>query len=149
MTEVIGIGHYKVGYELRTERVDFGDDSPPVILKSAYTVPEGWYIGSSVWAHRLIVRRGIKPELKRPDAQICSIGFCEKDQKWYGWSHRAIYGYGVGDTVEEGSCCASSGWTDEYLAEHPEEDLSLPVGFQAKTLEDCKRMAVAFADAVS
>lgn len=25
------------------------------------------------------------------------IGFSEKEQKWYGWSHRAIIGFGIGD----------------------------------------------------
>ena len=51
--------------------------------------------------------------------------------------------------VEEDSCCASSGWTEEYLQEHPDENLSLPVGFKAETLEDAKRMAIAFADSVA
>ena len=54
-----------------------------------------------------------------------------------------------GDVVEEGDCAASSGWIPEYLAEHPEEDRSLPVGFIAKSLADCKRMAIAFTDSVS
>lgn len=81
--------------------------------------------------------------------KVCSIGFNEKEQKWYGWSHRAIFGFGIGSIVEEGSCCASSGWTEEYLKEHPDENLSLPVGFKAETLEDAKRMAIAFADSVA
>ena len=69
--------------------------------------------------------------------------------KWYGWSHRALYGFGIGDEVHEGDLTNMSGFTDEYLSEHPEEDLSLPVGFVAKNLNDAKRMAIAFADAVS
>ena len=35
---------------------------------------------------------------------ICSIGFCEKEQKWYGWSHRAMYGFGIGAEVKKGDC---------------------------------------------
>ena len=35
------------------------------------------------------------------------------------------------------------------LKDYPEADLSLPVGFIAKTEEDCKRMAISFADSVS
>jgi len=123
-------------------------DNPPVVMKSAYT-PDGDYIGTSRWAHRLIVKRGIKPEKRTPESNVCSIGFCEKEQKWYGWSHRAIYGYGIGDVIEEGSSASTSGWTDEYLAEHPEEDVSLPVGFAAQTLDDAKLMACAFAESVS
>ena len=57
--------------------------------------------------------------------------------------------FGIGSVVEEGSCCAESGFTDEYLQEHPDENLSLPVGFKAETLEDAKRMAIAFADSVA
>ena len=66
-----------------------------------------------------------------------------------GPSHRAIQGFAVGDAVKEGDLCASSGWTDEYLAEHPEADTSLPVGFVAHTLPDCQTMASAFAESVS
>lgn len=156
-TRVLSVRRYKAGYEVRTEECAFEEFDERTIIKSAYTVPDGHYIGSSVWAHRLIVKRGIKPEPRKPaqpDAnggkgRTCSIGFCEREQKWYGWSHRALYGFGIGDTVKDGDCCASSGWIDGYLAEHPEADLSLPVGFQAKTLIHCKRMAVAFADSVS
>ena len=83
------------------------------------------------------------------DQKVCSIGFNKKEQKWYGWSHRAIFGFGIGDVVKEGSCCAESGYVEDYIKEHPEKDLSLPVGFEAKTLEDAKRMAIAFADSVA
>ena len=36
-----------------------------------------------------------------------------------------------------------------YVKEHPEADISVPVGFVANTLEDAKRMALAFAESVS
>jgi hypothetical protein len=32
------------------------------------------------------------------------VGFSPKDGKWYGWSHRAIYGFEIGSTCEKGSC---------------------------------------------
>lgn len=39
------------------------------------------------------------------DKHITSgLGFSSKDQKWYGWSHRAFYGFGIGSTVKEGDC---------------------------------------------
>lgn len=156
--KVLSVRRYKAGYEIRTEWIpeEEGGGADGLIMKSAYTTPEGYYIGSSRWAHRLIVKRGIKPEPRTPPCpsanggkgRTCSIGFCEQEQKWYGWSHRALYGFGIGDMVSEGDCCAESGWTDEYLQEHP-EDTSLPVGFIAKTLDDAKKMACAFAAAVS
>jgi len=130
------------------ELIDVITSKEHVIVKSAYT-PNGDYIGNAKDAHYLIVKRGIKPEKANPTHNVCSIGWCEKEQKWYGWSHRAIFGFEVGSKVKEGDCCASSGWTDEYLAEHPDDDLSLPVGFVAKDLIDAKRMAIAFASSVS
>jgi hypothetical protein len=124
------------------------EGNPDTPIEAAYSAKDGGYVGEwkdARWLHE----KGIAPEI-RPGScgSVCSIGFCDREQKWYGWSHRALYGFGIGDVVEKGSCCASSGWTDEYLAEHPEADESLPVGFKAETLDDAKRMAEAFAEGV-
>jgi len=156
--ELIKTIHYKAGYEVRWELIE-GEEAgggPSFVMKSAHT-PEGSYIGDKKMAHFLCKKKGIKPESRLPanpeanngKGRTCSIGFCEQEQKWYGWSHRAIYGFSIGDIVEEGDCTASSGWNIEYLDEHPEGELSLPIGFQAQILNDCKRMAIAFADSVS
>jgi hypothetical protein len=51
---------------------------------------------------RYLAQRGIAPELNDPQHSVCSIGYCEKDGKWYGWSHRAMYGYKVGDPASKG-----------------------------------------------
>ena len=32
------------------------------------------------------------------------VGFSPKDNKWYGWSHRAICGFEVGSTCKKGDC---------------------------------------------
>lgn len=64
--------------------------------------------------------------------KIHSIGFSEKEQKWYGWSHRAIYGFGIGSKVKKGDCA--------YTEERGE--------WTAKTLEDAKQMAMDFAKGV-
>jgi len=135
--------------EIQQEMIDWINShrGEHVIIKSAYTL-NGDYVGSPRIAHRLIVKRGIKPELANLKDHVCSIGFCEREQKWYGWSHRAIYGFGVGSEVKEGDCCASSGYTEDYLKEHPDDDLSLPIGFVARDLVDAKQMAIAFADSV-
>ena len=147
--KIVKVINCKAGYQIRHELIDgkeFGTDD--MILKSAYT-PNGDYIGNSKTAHLLCKKRGIKPEKRTPKNNVCSIGFCEKEQKWYGWSHRALYGFKVGDKVKRGDCCASSGFTEDYLKKHPEEDKSLPIGFKAMSLEDCKKMAIAFAESVS
>lgn len=170
--ELLKVKKYKAGYEVRLERIigvsfeveSFDNNcspelvsdvvdlclrgSTPRVMESAYT-PTGDYIGSPLDAHRLCKTRGIRPQKTDPSHEVCSIGFCEGKQKWYGWSHRAICGFGIGDEVKEGDCTASSGWTEEYLLEHPEEDTSLPVGFKATDLVDAKKMAIAFAASVS
>ena len=124
------------------------DASGRLVTREIALTFDGHYIGNLDRARFLCDKRGIIPELSSPDHNVCSIGFCERKQKWYGWSHRAIYGFGVGDVAEKGDSCTTSGWTDEYLKDHP-DDLPVPVGFEAKTLADAKRMAIAFAASVS
>lgn len=132
---VHGVRHYrKWGYEVRDETHMVGEDDAEVRLKSAYT-PSGDYIGSPKDARFLCARMGIAPERRTPQSNVCSIGFSVEKNKWFGWSHRAIVAFGVGDEVKEGDCIAT--------------DNGLPVGFKAKTFEDCKTMAAAFAESVS
>lgn len=38
------------------------------------------------------------------DGNTCCIAFNPIEQKWYGWSHRAIYGFGVGSECKKGHC---------------------------------------------
>lgn len=79
-------------------------------------------------------KKGIKPEKIDSSHTVRTIGFSEKEQKWYGWSHRAICGFKVGDTIKnDNHVCAET----------------LKVGFKAKNLDDCKKMAIAFARGVS
>lgn len=103
-------------------------DMPGETLRTAVNA-SGAYIGDEETAKYLCEQRGIAPELATPEHRVCSIGFCETEQKWYGWSHRAIYGFGVGSTVKRGDCgyvpvdwpdflqYACEFWADEY---HPE-----------------------------
>lgn len=126
--------------------VDKQYGNEPIEMKACYSVIDDSYIGDSKFANQL-KKRGIKPQ-SHSGNDVASIGFSEKEKKWYGWSHRAIYGFGIGDKVKEGDITATSGWTDEYLKDHP-DDKPLPIGFKAKTLDDAKKMAIAFASAVS
>lgn len=90
----------------------------------------------------LALKYGIEEfDYPTPDSQIRHIGYAPKTQKWYGWSHRAVFGFKVGDRVKKGDVIANS---SEYSGR-----LALPEGFTAKTLADAKRMAAAFAVAVS
>jgi hypothetical protein len=93
----------------------------------------GKYIGNAKDLKAIVIDRGISPETISDDSNTCSIGRSLKDDNWYGWSHRAIYGFKIGDTVREGDCCAEE----------------LGIGFWAQTDKDCMKMAIAFANSVS
>ena len=151
--EVMGKTEGGVAMEIRTikkfecrKELSSLSDEKPIGMYSFYN-DNGKYIGSIGDFGKLVIERGIEPETY-DDNKVCSIGKSTKDGKWYGWSHRAIFGFKVGDIVKAGSCCATSGWTEEYLKDHPDTRV-LPVGFEAKTEEDCKKMAIAFASSVA
>lgn len=120
----------------------------PTLMVSIYT-KEGDYVGSiDPQAVYIVNEKAIMPEKADSKNKVCTIGKSLRDGKWYGWSHRAIYGFGIDEEVKEGDLCATTGWSEDHLSNHPEDNKSLPVGFIAKTEEDCKKMAIAFAEAV-
>ena len=80
---------------------------------------------------------------------VACIGFSESKQGWLGWSHRACFFFTIGYVVEEGSLCTQTGWLDDYAKQHPERCFNLPVGFTCKTLDDCRKCAIAYAMAVA
>jgi len=125
------VRRYKSGYEIREEDWKSGR-SDITKMRQAYT-PSGDYIGDTKTAHYLCTKRGIRPERANSSHCGCSIGFCEKEQKWYGWSHRAIYGFGIGSTVTEGHCAFT-----------PEKGT-----WTATNLEEAKQIAIDFAAGVS
>lgn len=51
------------------------------------------YIGNLRTTYFLCVEYGIAPELRLATSKVCSIGYSKKRGLWYGWSHRAIYGF--------------------------------------------------------
>lgn len=104
-------------------------------MPAAFT-SSGEYIGNPKDAERICVDRGIRPQYRKPDSGVCSIGFCEREQKWYGWSHRAMYGFGVGYRVESNDSVIGSEYPDE-------------IGRTVTSLDEAKRMAELFAEAAS
>ena len=135
--EVLKTRRYKAGYEVRTELIDgeeFG--CPDFEMKSAYT-HTGDYIGNSRDAYRLCRTRGVKPEKAAPDHNVCSIGFCEREQKWLGWSHRAICSFGVGDKLFE------EGYGDDHTPFKQHGSVVIT------TLDQARQAAIAFAESVS
>lgn len=43
------------------------------------------------------------------------VGFSPKDNKWYGWSHRAIYGFTIGSECKKGNCHFSPANKDDFI----------------------------------
>lgn len=81
-----------------------------------------------------LMKHGIeKLQCHDKSGNTASIGFGSKENKWYGWSHRAVYGFGIGSIVKKG-CCG-------YEAERGE--------WTAETLDDAKQMACDFAESIS
>lgn len=94
------------GYYLAKEDCVLSWGSPkenPTQLVSAYNI-NGDYIGDAETAKFLCEEKGIMPELASGDNKVCSIGKSRFDGKWYGWSHRAINGFGEGTEVNRESC---------------------------------------------
>lgn len=81
-------------------------------------------------------KHGIVPEKISSSSKVNQIGFSEKEQAWYGWSHRAIYGFKIG--VKSGP--GKVGYETLKQENGP---------LEAKTLDDCKKMAIAFAKEIS
>lgn len=70
---------------------------PPTRMNVAYT-KEGKYVGDIEFA-KFLAGRCIRPELNDPSHSVCSVGYSAPHNKWYGWSHRATCGFGIGDMV--------------------------------------------------
>lgn len=140
MRKTLKVRRYKVGYEIHYEEVS-GEEAgggATFTMRSAYT-PAGDYLGDVKMARYLIIKMGIKPEKSDESHCVCSIGFCEGKQKWYGWSHRAIAGFGIGDKLFEEHC---EGATDETpFIQHGTVTIEI--------LDQARQAAVAFAKYVS
>lgn len=128
---------YKVGYVVKTEEWS-ADGSDWTLIKAAYT-PSGEYIGSPKDARALVTKRGIAPEYRTETSSVCSIGFCARDGKWYGWSHRAICGFGVGDMLFEETMPGANDHTP--FVEHGT--------IRIETMEQARQAAANFASYVS
>jgi hypothetical protein len=90
---------YKVGYEVRKEVRNYGTKKAhEVIGRSAYS-PSGDYIGNPRMVKHLTDRGITIFEKGDPNGNVCILGFNPEKQIWYGWSHRAITGFRLGDKI--------------------------------------------------
>lgn len=106
------------GYCYRRELVDdseYGGDGN-LEMVNCYSSDAGHWIGNAKDARFLCKEKGIR-QFQKTDPSHCvyTIGFNEEEQKWYGWSHRAIHGFGVGSTVKKGDCGYVPTDKDDFL----------------------------------
>ncbi len=104
--EIIRERHYE-HYDIRDEvwNPEGAPDLEPHLMKKLAYSKQGDWIGSSKEAYRLVKRFGIEQfEKTEEDHCVCSIGYSPSEKKWYGWSHRAIYGFTIGSTCKKGDC---------------------------------------------
>jgi hypothetical protein len=120
-------GPYEIRHEIWCAGAQDPPDFRPIEMTAAYT-PSSDYIGDLDMARKVCDELRIVPEKSDPTHCVCTIGKSE-DGKWYGWSHRAIRGFGVGDRI---------GPNDADLPQIP-----------IKTDREARQMAIAFARSVS
>lgn len=123
----------KGDYILKEVETNIGLSSKdePTSLTYAVSKIDGCYIGDEKTA-KMLAEKGIAPERADDGYDVCSIGYSEKERKWYGWSHRAIQGFGIGDSAE-----TLSPWGSTSSNKKIETD------------EEAKKAAIDFADSVS
>jgi len=95
------------GYLYRRELVDDSEHggNGDLEMVNCYESENGQWLGDAKTARMLCKKYGLRNIQKIEDTHcVCSIGFNESEQKWYGWSHRAIYGFGIGSTCKIGDC---------------------------------------------
>ncbi len=91
------------GYLYRRELWQFGTTPDSQTERvTCYSSDTGDYIGPPSLARWLCKRRGLRRiSSGDSDSGVACIGFNEKELKWYGWSHRAIVAFGIGDKLFE------------------------------------------------
>jgi len=83
---------------------------------------------SEVWKSKFddsyLIHVGLEKKIKfLADREITEqlthgVGFSPKDGKWYGWSHRAIFGFSVGSTCKKGNCHYISNSLEEMIEDY-------------------------------
>ena len=67
---------------------------------------------------KYLLKLGITEELQNANNRAdhtTNIGLNPKENKWYGWSHRAIYGFTIGSIVRKGDCAYQPIDKDDFL----------------------------------
>ena len=110
-------------------------------MVNCYAIENKHWIGGAKEANFLCKKVGLR-KIECPDGGAYKghpaiIGFNEKEKKWYGWSHRAICGFGIGDKIFE----ENFGDDKTNFKSHGEADIT--------TMAQAQQAAINFAHSVS
>jgi len=88
-----------------------------------------------------------------PVRKVASIGYHPKHNSWWGWSHRGCAEFKIGHQIEDGDLVVSwnpfMGDTLPMVWDKTLEKYNVKPGYIAKTIEDCKLLAMLYAEAVA
>jgi hypothetical protein len=97
---------------------DKGTDSQHYVSKI-----DGSYIGLVGFSEednerhfKFMIDHGISQLQNGTGHTVANMGFSEKEQKWYGWSHRAIFGFKIGSEVKRGDCAYMPVDEEDFVA---------------------------------
>lgn len=132
MNKDVAETYQHLGYKIQVERIS--DDRT---MESAYTENDE-YIGDKKDLEHYVTVLGLSRLQSTHDRgdpvygnKVVNVGFNEEEQKWYGWSHRAMRAFGVGDKFQK--------W-------YPLGDV---VGDEIATLDEAFQAATAFSKSTS
>lgn len=103
--EILSALFYNPEIIIRKEKVwHFSDPDTPLTMDLVYS-KSGKYIGGLEFLKNFSELTSLK-DIQPTDTMgnTCSIGFCETENSWYGWSHRACASFTIGSSVKHGDC---------------------------------------------
>lgn len=92
-------------------------------------------IAEFIYNHKLTDLQSISGAVNGTYGCAVGIGFNKLEQKWYGFTHRGFGSFGIGFVAQKDYAICNTG--TQY---------HVPIGFVCKTLDDCKRCAIAMSD---
>ena len=113
----------------------------PFKMTNCYSLHSGCYIGDTKDAVFLCETERLKKlQPAREGGTACNIGFDQMRGKWYGWSHRAVCAFGIGDMIFDEDYKGPDG-DDTPFIKHGTEEI--------KTMAEARQAAINFARYVS
>lgn len=103
-------------YNLKKEVHTFEATGEDMEMESAYSVIDDSYIGDIEMA-KFLAEKEITAQAISENHKVASIGYSEKLESWYGWSHRAIFGFKEGMEVKKGDVAYVANSAEDFLDE--------------------------------